>query len=76
VLGSGGAPTGTVTFMLGTTVLGTSGLTAVDANDAGATLPLSGAQLAPGSNSLTAAYSGDTNYPGSTSSVVTVELLP
>lgn len=58
--GSGGNPTGTVTFSEGSTVLGTSPV-----SDSNAQLALS--SLSTGSHAITAAYSGDTNFSGSTS---------
>lgn len=54
-------PTGSVTFLDGTTRLGSAPLGA----NGVATLSLS--SLAPGANSITAAYSGDTNFAPSTS---------
>ena len=61
VISGAGTPTGTVTFLDGTNSLGTATL-----NSSGvATLAVS--SLAIGSNSITAAYSGDTNFAGSTS---------
>jgi len=59
-------PTGIVTFLDGTTSLGTAPLTATG----GATLNL--ASLPVGTNSISAAYGGDTNDSPSTSAVVTV----
>ncbi len=75
VIGSGGAPTGTVNFMLGPTWLGTGTLTATDGTDASATIQLMGSQLTIGPNSITAVYAGDSNYSGSTSLPITVTLL-
>jgi hypothetical protein len=71
---SGVAPTGTVSFMLGGksigsgTVSGTAGTSAAASGTATATVsfPSTGAQ------SITAVYSGDTNYAGSTSAATTV----
>jgi hypothetical protein len=60
VTASGTAPTGTVTFTDGTATLGTSQLIS-----SVATLPVTG--LAAGPHVLAAAYSGDTNYAGSSS---------
>jgi hypothetical protein len=60
VTASGTAPTGTVTFTDGTATLGTSQLIS-----SVATLPVTG--LAAGTHVLAAAYSGDTNYAGSSS---------
>lgn len=75
VEGSGGAPTGTVSFMLGNTVLGTGTLTAIDGTDSSASMQLRGSQLSLGPNSITAVYSGDGNYAASTSPAITVTLL-
>ncbi len=75
VTGSGGAPTGTVNFMLGSTLLGTGTLTTIDGTDSSASMQLQGSQLVPGPNSITAVYSGDNNYAGSTSPAIIVTLL-
>ena len=64
-----GLPTGTVTFLDGNTVLGTGTL---DANGQASLLLESG--LAPGTNSLTAAYGGDGSFLASTSTA-TIETL-
>jgi hypothetical protein len=61
-----GVPTGTVTFMDGSTALGTGTL-----NGAGVAT-FSTATLALGAHSVTAVYSGDNNNAGSTSPAVTV----
>jgi Big-like domain-containing protein len=65
-------PTGGVTFMDGSTILGSSTLNASGI----ATLLVPG--LAVGSHSITAQYSGDTSFAGSTSTVLTqvVNLAP
>jgi sugar lactone lactonase YvrE len=66
VAGTGGSPTGTVTFNDGTTALGAP----VAINGSGiATLATS--SLTAGNHSLTAFYSGDSNFAESTSSVLT-----
>jgi sugar lactone lactonase YvrE len=75
VTGLGGTPTGTVNFMLGNTLLGTGTLAMLDGNDASASIQLTGSQLTLGPNSITAIYSGDNNYAGSTSPAITVTLL-
>jgi hypothetical protein len=62
--GSVGAPTGTVTFRDGSTVLGSADLATV-AGSRQATLTVSG--LHGGDHALTATYSGDANFAGSTS---------
>ncbi len=58
-----GTPTGTVTFMDGSTNLGSDSLNGSDQ----ATLSIS--SLALGSHSITVVYGGDSNFAGSTSSV-------
>jgi uncharacterized membrane protein len=55
-----GTPTGTVKFMDGSTILGTSALT-------GGTAKFSTATLAVGHHRITASYSGDTTFADSTS---------
>ena len=59
-----GIPTGTVTFMDGTTSLGTTALAAGVAT-------LTTSTLAVGTHSITAVYSGDANFATLTSSVLT-----
>lgn len=65
-------PTGTVTFIDNGTTIGTAPL------DSEGSASLQTSQLPAGSNTITANYSGDSNYPGNSSSpvVVTVGLLP
>ena len=63
--GSSGTPTGTVTFLDGTTTLGTGTLSSGVATYATSA-------LAVGSHSVTAKYGGDTNFTSSTSSAVTI----
>jgi sugar lactone lactonase YvrE len=75
VTGSGVAPTQSVNFMLGAALLGTATLSPIDATDSTATLTIKGLQLAAGDNSISAVYSGDANYGGSTSTPITVTLL-
>ncbi len=65
VSGSTATPTGTVTFMNGSTTLGTGTLSSGQAIYTTSTLPI-------GSDSITAVYSGDSNFNGSTSSPVTI----
>jgi sugar lactone lactonase YvrE len=74
--GTGLAPTQSVNFMLGGTVLGTAVLSPTGATTSAATLTLSGSQLAAGANNITAVYAGDSNYAGSTSAPSMVTLLP
>jgi sugar lactone lactonase YvrE len=61
---SAGAPTGTVTFLDGTTPLGTGTIAAGVA-------ALTTSTLAAGSHSITAVYSGDANFASSTSAALT-----
>jgi hypothetical protein len=61
------APTGSVTFNNGSTVLGTATLNGIGV----ATLTTTNL-TAPGAQSVTAVYAGDTNYSGSTSSATSV----
>ena len=68
VSGSGGTPTGTVTFRDGTLTLGSASL------DSSGTAILSTATLAAGSHSITAAYGGDSSYGGSTSSTLSYQV--
>jgi len=65
---NGGAPTGTVTFADGATVLGSASLSA------GAAI-FSTSSLALGSHSITAAYSGDANNSASVSPVLNQQVL-
>ena len=58
-----GTPTGTVTFMNGTTILGTATLEGGRANVAVETLPI-------GSDAITVVYGGDANFKTSTSAVL------
>jgi hypothetical protein len=65
VTGSGGTPTGTVTFRDGATTLG-SGMLNGSGQAAFAT-----SVLTAGTHSITAVYSGDSNFAGNTSAVLT-----
>jgi hypothetical protein len=62
--GSFGVPTGVATFLDGTTVLGSSPISAGNAS-------FSTASLAPGNHPVTVAYAGDTNYGGGVSAPLT-----
>ncbi|HZW79628.1 MAG TPA: FG-GAP-like repeat-containing protein [Candidatus Deferrimicrobiaceae bacterium] len=64
--GNSGAPTGVVTFLDGTTQLGS---VTVNANGVAT---LSTAALAAGNHSITAAYSGDGDFDGSSSSTISI----
>jgi hypothetical protein len=63
-----GTPTGTVTFVDGTTPIGQASL-------AGQTASLITSSLALGMHTITAVYSGDTNFAGSASSPLTQSIL-
>jgi hypothetical protein len=65
VSGTGGTPTGTVSFLDGTSILGTGTLSA-------GTATYSTSTLSAGAHSVTAQYAGDSNFTGSTSAAVTV----
>jgi hypothetical protein len=73
-----GAPTGNVTFMNGTTTLGTAAL------DSNGTATLNTANLAAGPSTsqlgqtynITAVYSGDQNFAKTTSPAVSIEIVP
>jgi hypothetical protein len=71
-------PTGTMTFYSGSTSLGSSPVTGgVGANGTiSAWVVFDGSQFANGQYSITATYSGDTNYGGSTSPALNVNLQP
>jgi uncharacterized protein (TIGR03437 family) len=62
--GAGSAPSGTVTFMAGQSVLGTAALTAAGAT-AVAALTADGSQLPVGSDTISATYAGNNVYNGS-----------
>jgi len=74
---AGVAPTGTVTFQSGTTILGSAPLSGAAANNI---LPARGSAdfesnfLPPGTYNITGVYSGDSNYAPSTSPVLSVTL--
>ncbi len=61
--GGGGVPSGTVKYMLGSTVLATQTLMPTSATTSAASMPLRASQLAPGANRLTAVYSGNSIAP-------------
>jgi trimeric autotransporter adhesin len=71
----GDQPTGTVTFFDGGKSLGTVNIAAATDPNTGqvsATASLITSKLPSGNNKLTATYSGDSNYVGSTATAVTV----
>jgi len=67
--GGGVSPTGTVTFFDGATALSTGAVS-------GGVAKYPTTALAVGSHTLTASYSGDSNYVGVTSAAVTVVTVP
>jgi hypothetical protein len=69
VSGSGGPPTGSVTFYDGNTAIGTSTL------DGSGTATLTTSSLTPGNHSVTAVYNGDATFAGTTSGSVTETVL-
>ncbi len=69
VTGNGGAPGGSITFLDGTTVLGTVPLSA------SGVASLSTSTLTPGIHALTASYSGDANDSTSSSAAVSEEIV-
>jgi hypothetical protein len=72
VLSPSGTPTGTVTFYQGSTALTTTAIS-LPSNGSGTivyTLPA----LSIGASTYTAVYSGDTNFAGSTSTAVTINV--
>jgi hypothetical protein len=73
VLSAGaGTPTGTVTFKDGSTVLGTGTLQVINGI---ATATFTTSSLAVGSHSITAVYTGDSNFVTSTSAVINQQVL-
>jgi hypothetical protein len=85
--GGGGVPSGTVSFMIGSSLLATQTLMPTSANTSAASQPLNGSQLTQGANTLTAVYSGNsiapccpvsgppvTVYGSSTSAPITITL--
>ena len=75
VPGGTGAPTGTVTFMVGSTALGTATLQLTSSKVDQATLSVAKLNRPLGPATISASYGGDTTYLGSTSSArITVGL--
>ncbi len=76
---AGDPPTGTVTFMNGSSVVGSApvvGTPAVGLQGAGGSASFSSSTLVPGLYSLYAVYSGDTNYRNYASVGISVNVLP
>jgi Pro-kumamolisin, activation domain/Bacterial Ig-like domain (group 3) len=72
------APTGTVTFLMGTTPVATSGLSGAVVSSSHQASAIAGANtssLPHGQDSITAQYSGDSNYAASTSAPFVVSVL-
>jgi hypothetical protein len=61
--GGAGVPSGTVDIMRGSTLLDKQRLLPASATESEVSLPLSASQLAPGPNTLTAVYSGNSIAP-------------
>ncbi|HEY0796880.1 MAG TPA: protease pro-enzyme activation domain-containing protein [Acidisarcina sp.] len=75
----GNSPTGTVTFTSGATSLGSGTVTGSFSSTTGldngtASISINGSALPVGANNITATYSGDSNYAGSVSPVVTLTI--
>ena len=69
--------TGTVTFFEGTTPIGTVTIpTGIAATGSGVPVTLVTTSLAPGTQTITAVFSGDANFPPSTSPPITVVVTP
>jgi Bacterial Ig-like domain (group 3) len=76
---AGAAPTGTVTFIDGSTTLETVQLTGTAASStapASGSASFSSSSLAGGSHNISAVYSGDANYAGSTSPAASIYIEP
>jgi hypothetical protein len=78
--GGAGVPSGTVNYMLGSTLLATQTLLPTSATTSEASMPISASQLVRGANTITAVYSGNsialccspTEPPGETQTSVPV----
>ncbi len=73
--GSTAAPTGNVTFLDGTTVLGSGTLAAKNASSTTATATFTATTLPLGAQQITAEYTGDSNYAAVTSSAIKQTVL-
>jgi hypothetical protein len=67
--GGSAIPTGSVTFALGSTLLGSAVLTPSGSGAAGGTLTLNNSNLAPGNNTIAVNYAGNTAFSRSTASI-------
>ena len=72
--GDGGVPSGTVNFMLESTLLETETVLPTGDATGQASMLLSASQLKMGANNITAVYSGNSVYGSSTSAPITVTL--
>jgi len=63
VPGGAGVPSGTVNYMLGSTLLATQPLMPTGPTTSAASMPVSASQLEPGTNQITAVYSGNSIAP-------------
>ena len=70
VSGTGGTPTGTVTFRDGATAIGTGSL------NGGGQASISTSSLGTGSHSITASYAGDSSFTGATSAALLQVINP
>ncbi len=61
--GVGGVPSGTVNYMLGSSLLATQTLMPTSATTSAASMPISASQLAQGVNTITVVYSGNSIAP-------------
>jgi hypothetical protein len=61
--GGAGVPSGTVNYMLGSTLLATQTLLPTSATTSAASMPISASQLVRGANTITAVYSGNSIAP-------------
>jgi uncharacterized protein (TIGR03437 family) len=69
------SPTGTVSFAVNKTALGSATLTG-SGGTATATLTVTGTQLTPGTNSITASYAGNSSFNASSGSVTVTVTVP
>jgi hypothetical protein len=63
VPGGAGVPSGTLNYMLGSSLLATQNLMPTGPTTSGASMPVSASQLQPGANAITAVYSGNLIAP-------------
>ena len=68
-IGSAGNPTGTVTFLLGTTSLGASPLSPAGSGTSTATLTIFASELPVGNDAIVVSYGGDRTFTGSSTAI-------